>query len=54
MSGTPALQRKESTVRESEEEWEGGADPPETGTLLCLISFDANREGGLTFREQRT
>ena len=32
---------------------EAGADTPDTGTLLCLISFDSSREGGVTFREER-
>lgn len=59
LSGIPASKREKGQGQGSERVGRQGAeartDTPGPGTLLCLISFDSNREGSVfpTSRKQR-
>lgn len=57
MSGIPASKREKGQGQGSERVGRQGvearAHTPGPETLLCLISFDSNREGSVTSRKQR-
>lgn len=57
MSGIPASKREKGqglgSERVGRQAVEARTDTPGTGTLLCLIAFDSNRERSVTFRKQR-
>lgn len=55
MSGIPASKKGQGlrSERVGRQGVEAGTDTPGTGTLLCLIAFDSNREASVTFRKQR-